>query len=184
LKATGGYGALGALGEITLTWAKPPAGGCTGGACSLSGYTLSYQGQVTKTNSHGQTGTYFESTTQVFPAAATSGKVDVPLNLLDDTLSLVANNLYGASQAVGLQVPLEVVPLAPKVDVLPPPSAAQVALQWVDEPIGDKNAGIGPVSGFEVYEGTSSNHDSGPRPPHRSTSSSRPATTVPTRPSR
>jgi hypothetical protein len=165
VEETQGYDTLGALGEITLTWASPPAGACTRavGGCALSGYTLTYQGAVTKI-SHGQTVTDFESTSQRFPAPATSGSLYVPLLLRDDALSLVANNTYGASPAVVVTVNLEVVPLAPKVDALRPAGAGQVALEWSDEPIRDKHAGRGPIDGFEVYEGTCSNHESGPMP--------------------
>lgn len=146
---------VGTGGKIDLHWSKPAAGGCSEqehAGCTVSGYTLSYDAQVTKVNAHGAAYSLYGPETATFAATATSGTVESLLNLDNDTFDLVANNRYGHSAPAEVMVPLELVPKAPLVQAFP--GAGQVSLTWADNTTTDTADAIGPMS-YSVYYGTS-----------------------------
>jgi hypothetical protein len=157
VKPSSSYGIGRAPGEIDLSWAKPAPGGCPeqhDEPCTLGGYTLSYDAEVTRTNARGQVSYPYVPKTATFGANATSGSVTSFLNLDSDTFELVADNHYGPSPGVQVTVPLEVAPGAP--DVTAAPGAGQVTLAWTEETTDEQQqaSGVGPLT-FSVYYGTS-----------------------------
>jgi hypothetical protein len=84
----------------------------------------------------------------------------LPLNFTLQTFSLVAINGYGAGAAAQVKVLLEAVPRAPVVST--PPGTGQVSLSWIEYRDVDLREGIGPITGFEIYSGTSPGSESGP----------------------
>jgi hypothetical protein len=135
-------------GGVQFTWTAPPAGGCTGGACAVADYVLTYD---TFTNGHlTGVGKYIPNTT--------STSLTLPFNLETDHFGLSAVNAYGTSPATDVAVPLEFVPSAPAVTASS--SSGRVFLSWADLPKTDQHDQIGPLTGYVVREGTSAGKES------------------------
>jgi hypothetical protein len=149
---TSAHGQTGAstYGEVELTWTAPAAGGCTGGACAVTSYVLTYD---TYPNGH-RTGVGMS----IPNADATSAAVTLPFNLETDDFGLSAVNTYGTSPAAQVDVPLEFVPSAPAVTAVS--SLGRVVLSWADFPKTDQDEHVGPITGYVVHEGTSAGKES------------------------
>ena len=86
--------------------------------------------------------------------------VVLPLSFAFENFSLGAINGYGTGAAAQVRVLLEVAPQAPVVSAAP--GAGHVSLSWIENDDLDLNKGIGPITGFEIYSGTSPGSETGP----------------------
>jgi hypothetical protein len=136
---------------VTVTWSEPPI--------HLTGFSLSFDVPETYPNSTGTGGsTEMEPETVNLGTGATSYTTNLKMNLGKDLFSLVAEDSTATvpydrtSFAATVQVPLELAPEVPRAIAVA--GNKQVTLQWSDDEALDASDGIGPITGYEVFQGT------------------------------
>jgi hypothetical protein len=147
-------------GEVTVTWSEEPV--------RLSGYVMTFDETVTKPNPDG-VGTEIEllPKTVTLAATTTSYTTELALNLAEDPFILKAESPGEAECSscpsctgrtleivpAEINVPLEVTPEAPAPIAVP--GSKRVTLTWADNAALEAPQGVGAVTDFEVFQGTS-----------------------------
>jgi hypothetical protein len=151
----------GAGSELLVSWSSPNPGGCSSTlvsypVCEVTGYTLSYQ-------EPDALGKQLVTATMQLSASTTTKTIPVPFlplgasGIWQSTVSVEADNSYGASAPTSKTVALELAPPRPVVQATGGPSSVTLSFSYgpnsTPQPFGQ-------VSGVEVFEGTSTGGES------------------------
>lgn len=146
-------------GTVRISWATPSSAGCTQHACQVSGYTLEWTVYEVTKSEGGKTEGKLVTDGIGLPGSAGGYDVqDLGLDFSTVPFSLTAYNTYGPGPAAKVRVALELAPKAPVPTAVP--GDKQVQISWLYNDNADANEGIGPISGYTVWQGTSEGKES------------------------